>query len=146
LTRRRHETRIAAVELYEYCVYTIRHSKELAHVAATGGSASYQEGKPWVTACRLLEQATPADERMPVLFSAADDWSGLIFWGLLTDIDVYDGDAARGIKPSTTFSFEHLTPIVPERRLSDLRLRSNGERLADRDIYPYRICITPSFL
>ena len=133
-------------ELFEYCVYTMRHQQELERVAHEGGAGSFTEGHAWVTGSDLFGQAQVAGQRMPVLFSGADDWTGLIYWAVLTDVAVERGDRVLGVKPSTVFSFADLQRIDPARKLSDLRLRASGKPMADRDIYPYRICLTPSFL
>jgi hypothetical protein len=132
--------------LAECCIYTMRHTNDLRRAATTGGTGGFSEGKAWVTGSRLFGEAHAAGERLPIVFSAAEDWSGLIFWGLLTDVSVDSGDTDSGRKPRTHYSFELLRPIEPSRPLSDLTLVNARRPLSESSIRPYAICLTPPWL
>jgi hypothetical protein len=82
---------------------------------------------------------------MPVMFSAAEADSGLIYSAVLTDV-VVDSGGPDSAGPETRYSFEGLRPIEPARRLSELRKRSDGKPLSDEFIRPYAIVETPSFV
>jgi hypothetical protein len=85
-----------------------------------------------------LDDATRERLQMPVIFSAAEADSGLVYWGFVVAIDVEDD--------GTTCTYSDLHPIKPAQPLSALRLRSSGRRMSDANIRPYAICETPDFL
>jgi hypothetical protein len=143
-----HHANIAAVgiKLAECCIYTMRHTSDLQRVASEDGAGAFFENKAWVTGSRLFGQAHAVGERLPIVFSAAEDWSGLIFWGVLTGVSVDSGDTDLGRKPRTDYSFEQLRPIEPSRPLSDLTLANARRPLSNESIRPYAICLTPPWL
>jgi hypothetical protein len=129
--------------LSEFCVYTILHSTELERVLAAGGSGKLVEHKAWTEGDRLFGQARATGQLMPIVFSAADEDAGLIFWGAIEDIDVErneDGSAR------TTCRYRDLRRIEPSRPKSALTLRSRRRPLSDSFIRPYALCRTPHFL
>ena len=130
------------MKLSTHCVYTMRHSDELRRVATTSGSGSFTEHKNWKSGFEIFGRASAKDERISIIFSAAERESGLIYWALLTDIDIEP--ASENSKVRTTYSFESLRPIEPSPRHSALRLRT-GRQLSDSYIRPYAVCETPSF-
>lgn len=121
------------------CVYTIAHGDRLRDVAAAGGAATFEEKRPWATGLRLLARAREANEDLVVVFSDATDCVQLIYWGVITNIEVHDG--AR-----TTFEVERLQPIHGDHVTQDLRLLSSGKNIAEGYIRPYAPCHTPEFL
>lgn len=123
--------------LAEWCVYTIVDGKRLVHDAKVGGAVQFHEGLRWTTAKRLLQEASAANKRMPVLFGDATECSRLRYWGLLTKIDVQDG--------ATSFVVESLREIR-KRRTQELVLRNTRKNIAPNFIKPYAICLTPTFL
>ena len=90
----------------EFCVYTMRHSRDLHACLANGGTASLTERTKWVTGSVLFGRASASGERMPIVFSAAERDGGLTYWAVLADVIVEDGDAAQGIGPKTTYSLQ----------------------------------------
>lgn len=133
-------------ELSEYCVYTIKHSKELQHIASGDGRGKAFENKAWVTGSRLFGEAEATGRRLPIVFAAAEEWSGLIFWALLTDVTIDQGDRGSGRKPRTSYAFESLTEIRPPRAMTDLTVASTRRPLSKDSIRPYAICLTPLWL
>src|ERR1035441_3741869 len=127
----------------EFCIYTIRHSDKLEQWCQDGGTGKFTENRKWITALELLERAEKANEQLPLIFAAAESVSGLIYWGVITNLR-----PGLSTKPdSTTISFTGLKPIRGKpRRLSSLRLRSTRKQLSDNFIRPYAICYTPNFL
>lgn len=131
-------------QLAATCIYTMRHSDDLARCARSGGAGEFQERRAWVTGSALFTASVAAGETMPILFSAADNDSGLIYWAHLDRVEVEaNDDDGNG---STTYTFSDLAAIAPARPLSALRLRRTGKPLSDNYIRPYAICQTPSFL
>lgn len=120
------------------CVYTMRHTRDLEETAASDGHATWQENRAWKTAKQLVHEAGPR-EAVPVIFSAADRDSGLIFFGHLEAVELNEDGTTR-------YSVSGLRPLPEPRALSDLRVVSSGEALPDTYIRPYAICYTPSFL
>ena len=80
--RERH--RVAAT-LSELCVYTMKRRAFLDRVAQVeGGAGMIKERKKWASGERLFAEAKRDGERLPVVFSAADVDSGLIYWAILS--------------------------------------------------------------
>ena len=77
---------------------------------------------------------------MPILFSAADRDSGVIYWATIDDIAIND-ETSR-----TICSYSNLREIKPPKPRSTLRLRTGDRPLSDDLIRPYAICHTPGFL
>ena len=125
-------------ELAPVSVYTMLHSEKLATQYESGGPHRLSEGRRWVTAERLWADARRDELQTPVIFSAADVDSGLIYWGLVELIDL-DRDG-------TTCTYRSLRSIAPAKPLSTLRLRSTGRPMSVANIRPYAICHTPSFV
>jgi hypothetical protein len=121
-----------------FSVYTMLHSERLAEQYARGGRHYLREGKRWVTGQRLWAEARRQGLQTPVIFSAAEADKGLIYWGLIEEIDLDDA--------GTTCAYSQLGPIVPAKRISILRLRSTGRPMSDANIRPYAICHTPGFV
>lgn len=132
--------------LAQCCIYTIRHSEQLRRIATQDGTGSFFERRAWTTGSALFGQALAADERVAIVFAAAEHWSGLIYWGLLTDVALDYGDPAFGRKPRTDYAFESLRPIDPPRRMSDLTLAKARRPLSEDSIRPYAICLSPAWL
>jgi hypothetical protein len=126
--------------LSSFCVYTMRHSAELHAQAKTGGPYVLTEGKAWTTGHLLWDQAHRSGERMALIFSAAEDDTGLIYWAAIDHITIDEEDRA------TTCTYSNLKAIIPVRPQSSLRLRSTGRPLSEGFIRPYAICHTPAFL
>jgi hypothetical protein len=126
--------------LSSFCVYTMRHSAELHAQVKTSGAYVLTEGKAWTTGHVLWDQARRSGELMPIIFSAAEDDTGLIYWATIDDITI-DEDSRI-----TTCTYSSLKPITPARPKSLLRLRSTGQLLSEDFIRPYAICHTPAFL
>lgn len=131
------------MKLSTHCVYTMRHSDDLRRIAATSGKGVFTENKSWKSGSEIFGWASAKGERVPIIFSAAERESGLIYWALLTDVDLEP--ASEDGKVRTTYAFESLRPIEPPQRQSSLRLRT-GRQLSDSYIRPYAICETPSFI
>ena len=75
------------------CVYTMRHASDLEACLAEGGNGEWTENKRWVSGLENFEQAEREGLPVPIVFSAADVDSGLIFFGRLTSIVLEEGAA-----------------------------------------------------
>jgi hypothetical protein len=96
----------------------MRSSTDLDACFRGGGAGSFTENKKWTTGSKLFGAGLAAGEHMPILFAAAERDSGLIYWAVLSDVVVDDGDPGQGIGPSTTYSFAQLAPISPSKNSS----------------------------
>jgi len=126
-------------KLYNFCVYTMRNRQDLEFVMAGEGKASFRDNKTWKTAYELLKDAENKDQKMPILFSAADEHSGLIYFAQIEDIQVESNQ-------STLYTFSELIEFPNAKPLSSLTLKSTGKKLSDQYIRPYAICETPTQL
>jgi hypothetical protein len=120
------------------CVYTIAHVDKLRGIANGDGRGTLTEAKPWTSGLKLLERANEEGVDLPILFADATDCSRLLFWAVLTKIDITpDG---------TRYRFERLRPLPRNRSPQDLVLLSSGRPIAPGYIRPYALCETPDFL
>ena len=126
--------------LSSFCIYTMRHSAKLDAQAKTSGAYVLTEGKAWTTGHLLWDQARRSGELMPLIFSGAEDDTGLIYSATIDDITIDEEDR------TTTCTYSNLKPITPARPKSSLRLRSTGRPLSEDFIRPYAICHAPAFL
>jgi hypothetical protein len=124
--------------LASYCIHTFRHSADLAAQANIGGTHELIEHKRWVTGCRLWAEAKQADHQMPILFSAAEEYTGIIYWAIIDNVEIDEH--------TTTCHYSDLRNIAPARRRSEVNLRVGNRPLSDNLIRPYAICWTPNFL
>ncbi len=129
-------------DLSVFSVYTMRHSSALDAEADGKGQHVLNERKAWVTGQVLWAAAHRSGELMPVIFSPAEDDTGLIYWAHIDDIEI----TGTGDSRTTTCAYSDLKPIRPSRPKSSLVLKSTGRPLSDNYIRPYAICYTPDFL
>lgn len=124
--------------LYPSCIYTISQINKLNVIAAGRGSGTLTESRQWISGRRLLGESQKANLALPVLFADATDCSRLLFWAVLTRIDV-SGEGTR-------YTFSGLRPIPGHRVPQDLVLLSTARKIAPGFIRPYALCKTPAFL
>jgi hypothetical protein len=75
---------------------------------------------------------------MPILFSAAEEHTGIIYWAIIESVMVDEN--------KTTCRYSDLRKIAPARQRSEVQLRAGNRPLSDNLIQPYAICWTPHFL
>jgi hypothetical protein len=127
----------------ETCVYTIVHTDRLKAAYAAGGQGTFEEGRRWVTARRLLAVARDEGRRVPVLFAAAEHTADLIYFGWLDGVML----GAVGAGPATTFRVSGLRPLPkPHPMKTSLVVASTGKHIPASHIRPYVLCRTPEFL
>ena len=127
----------------ETCVYTIVHTDRLKATYAAGGQGTFEEGRRWVTARRLLAVARDEGRRVPVLFAAAEHTADLIYFGWLDGVML----GAVGAGPATTFRVSGLRPLPkPHPMKTSLVVASTGKHIPAFHIRPYVLCRTPEFL
>jgi len=129
--------------LFANCVYTMRHSRDLEAIYRTGGHGTFTEGRKWKTVAAWMQQVSTTGARIPIIFGAAEDWSGLVFHAVL---DAIEFDESIVKKPKTIYTFSGLTPIQPHKKLSSLTLLKQRRPLPDTFIRPYALCLTPDFV
>lgn len=125
-------------DLASYCIHTFRHSDVLAAQAGSGETRELIEHKRWVTGRRLWAEAKQADQQMPILFSAAEEHMGIIYWAIVDSVMIAGNQ--------TTCLYFDLRKVAPARQRSELTLRTGNRPLSDNLIRPYAICWTPHFL
>jgi hypothetical protein len=125
-------------DLASYCIHTSRHSGALTAQADIGETHELIEHKRWVTGRRLWAEAKQADQQMPILFSAAEEYQSIIYWAIIDNIMISENQ--------TTCRYFDLRRIAPSRQRSKLMLRVGNRPLSDNLIRPYAICWTPHFL
>ena len=126
--------------LSPFCVYTIRHQKDLDEAYHGNGSDKFTENKVWKTGHRLFLEAERNGQRMPVIFASADVTDKLRYYAVLSDFELDE------VNFTTSYQFTDLEPVKGDLPLSTLRLRSTNRPLSDNYIRPYAICHTPSFI
>ncbi|KAF5432109.1 hypothetical protein C5S39_04360 [Candidatus Methanophagaceae archaeon] len=124
------------------CVYTLRKRDNLEFIYRSSGTGTFRENKNWKIGYSLFMDAKERQEKMPILFSAAEESSGLIYYALLESITI---NKEHGIY-RTTYSFSHLTPLSDTKPRSSLVLLSTGKPLSNNYIRPYAVCRTPDWL
>jgi hypothetical protein len=128
-----------AQEFSDTCIYTIVSAKTLAEASVCGDAATFTEKKTWVTGYALWQKAVAVNLRMPIVFADAADCSRLLYWGLLTHVEVDNG-------VSTKYTVDRVRKLPGSHSPQELTLRSTGKKIALGFIRPYAICVTPSFL
>ncbi len=133
--------------LTDLCIYTIKQSDDLLQVAAGDGSASFKEGKRWVSANELVANARRWYDHVPIFFAPAEATGELFAWAVLDDVTLRDN--------TTTYTFSRLQlfddliemQIIENRPLkTTLYKASNNTPLDKGFIRPYAICRTPAVL
>ena len=122
----------------DFCIYTIVHGELLEEAARKGGSKLFSEGKPWVTGYNLWLKSKKDGTKMPVLLGDAVNCDILLYWGILTKVQL----KGKG----TRFTVDRVRELEEIHSPQELVLRSTGKRIAPNFIRPYAICFTPSFL
>lgn len=123
-----------------FCVYTMLHSDKLDAQAKASGAHVLAENKAWTTGHLLWNQARRSGELMPLVFSGAENDTGLIYWATVVDITI--DEESR----TTACTYSNLRTITPHKPKSSLRLRSTGQPISEDFIRPYAVCHTPAFL
>jgi len=110
----------------------------LADAARQDGLPPFRESKAWVTGQQLWQQAKDANVDFPILLGDATDCSRLVYWGLLTEVQV-EGETTR-------FTVDRVRMLPEEHTPQELVLRRTREHIAPEFIRSYAICLTPAFL
>lgn len=124
--------------LYRFCVYTIASRDHLDAAAAKDSPFANTEGRRWVAAEDYLEKSKSEGVRVPIVLGNAQDCSELLYWGLLTGVE---------LQPSSTrYTVDRLRPLRAGHAPQELVRAKNDEHIAPGFIRPYVLCHTPSFL
>jgi hypothetical protein len=126
--------------LSSFSIYTIRHRRDLDETYRGSGDGGFTENTTWKTGQKLFQEAKSAGQRMPVIFAAADVTDKLLYYAMLSDIEIYETNS------TTWYEFTQLEEIKGDLPLSTLRLKSTNRPLSDNYIRPYAICHTPGFI
>ena len=126
--------------LSPFSIYTIRHQRDLDQKYHGSGEGGFTTNRIWRTGQKLFQDAKRSGQRMPVIFASADVTDKLIYYAMLSDIEIDETNS------TTRYEFTQLEKIKDDLPLSTLRLRSTNRPLSDNYIRPYAICLTPSFI
>ena len=126
------------MNIFNYCIYTIKHGDDLARDEEKGSPATYKEKTRWVTGNELFQQAKLRNEKMPLLLADATDCSTLVYWGFLKNIEVHDDH--------TNYTIERVLRLAGDHKPQELILKSTSKPIAANYIRPYAICFTPDFV
>src|SRR5437762_1885152 len=85
--------------LAESCLYTILAPDRLAEAASLRGPSTFVVKQRMVTAREQFLEAQTAGEAFAVLFGDATNCTRLIYWALLTAIDIGDEDTHYTVFP-----------------------------------------------
>ena len=121
----------------------MRKRDQLKYIFMNGGNGTFSEKKKWKTGYSLFLEAKENKTRMPIIFSAAENNNGLIYFAFLESINI---EKKKTKAFETTYCFSDLTEMKVAKPLSSLVLRSSSKPLSDNYIRPYAICHTPDFL
>jgi hypothetical protein len=91
-----------------------------------------------VKGLELWQHAQAANVDFPILLGDATDCDRLVYWGLLTDVQI-EGQ-------TTSYTVDRVRPLQGTHRPQELVLRSTGKHIAPNFIRSYAICFTPAFL
>jgi hypothetical protein len=128
----------------EQSVYTILHSNQLAAIYDSSRQGKFVEGRKWISAKKLLENARRAGQVVPVIFAAAEDIWELSHVGILEELQILQDKAGKW---STTVSVSNLKKTDQPRPVkTQLVVSSTGRRLPRSHIRPYVLVQTPSFV
>jgi hypothetical protein len=126
--------------LSPFSVYTIRHQRDLDEMYRRRGEGGFDTNRLWRTGRALFQQAKGSGQRMPVIFASADVTDKLVYYAMLSDIELDETNS------TTRYEFTELQKVEGDLPLSTLKLRSTNRPLSDNYIRPYAICLTPSFV
>ena len=126
------------MNIFKFCIYTIKHGACLTCAEIEGSSVKYEEKTRWVTGSKLLQQAQQRNEKMPVLLADAVDCTILLYWGFLEEIK-FEGE-------KTSYKIERVFRLAGDHKPQELILKSTGKPIAANYIRPYAICYTPDFI
>ncbi len=126
--------------LSPFSIYTIRHQRDLDAAYRGSRDGGFTENTTWKTGQKLFLEAKKNNQRMPVIFASADVTDKLIYYRILSDVQVDETNS------TTKYEFTDLEQITRDLPLSTLKLRSTNRPLSDSFIRPYAICFTPSFI
>lgn len=125
-------------QVFSHCIYTMKKSENLEYCYVNGGFGKYSESKSWRTGYKLLLEAKRQNKIMPIVFSAAEEASGMIFVAFLENIILQEDQ-----KEKTIYSFKSMIRLKNPKPLSSLILKNTNKPLSDNYIRPYAICYTP---
>lgn len=125
----------------KFSIYAAAHIDTLRGFFEGGGTGEIVENSKWAGGSRIFHDAQKSGQRVPVIFadSSKDSTGELLYWGLLTDVEVLS-------ERSTRFRFEGMTPLGGAIPKSKLILRDGNKPLADTYQRSYSIIYTPSFI
>jgi hypothetical protein len=123
---------------YDYCIYTIVHSKKLDNLLLTSHEGSFEEKNKWKEAKKMLENAKLKNMDLLVIFAPAETTKYLHSWAIITEIKISKNDK------QTEYYFKNLTKLRSNNVLkTELKLKNSGKHMDENFIRPYALCSTP---
>lgn len=131
--------------LMRVTVYTILKSGDLDAAFKAGRQIEFAEGKRWVGAASLLEEAKRLGWTLPIVFAPGERTRELVYHGRVVNLVVRAEPDENGNCSYITVA--DLTPFkAPRPRKTDLVVESTKRPIPQGHIRPYVLCRTPTFL
>jgi hypothetical protein len=125
-------------QVTDTCIYVLHNTPDLTKVYEGDGKGKFMENRQWVYGTKMLRDAEKQNLAVPVVFSSAEGYEGIVYCAILTKVTL-------GFK-QTVYEFENLKKVEPNRKKSELTLLRKKQPLSESDIRSYRLCVTPSFV
>ena len=122
--------------LFEHCVYAIRHSDVLKKYTNKNNSISIEEKRIWKTGEKLLNESKLQKKIMPIIFCPAEETKYLYGWAELTDIELNE-------KLKTTIYTIRNLKKFSRRYLKTALIKKTGGNIDTNYIRSYLVCKTP---
>ena len=141
------------------CICTAIDAKALAKIVeGPVGSATYIDPHPWIVARELLDEATAAEQRLPLLFATGEP-IGFSHWAFVDVIDVrelhhgsWETHCEIGTMKPVNPIWESIDSIVLAPSAEQLHrervepVHIHRQILTEQHIWPYAVCETPVFI
>ena len=128
------------MKYYPVCIYTIKNMELLKKAYAFKDSTAFNEKTVWRTGHRELLKARKECRDMLILFGAAEEERGIIYAGVLENIEIDEISSSTKYKFSMRYEFSNPKP------LSKLILLSSDKPMSDDYIRPYAVVKLPEEL
>ena len=123
--------------IHSIAIYTMKAKVELRKAFDSKEEVSFVEKKTWQTGYKEFCKSQKLDLPMYIFFSFAEEKSGIVYIGKITNIEIDE------ITKATRYSFIMLRSMNNPKLLSDLTLVSKNKPLSNDYIRPYAVVKLP---
>ena len=146
---------------YPFCIATIVTDKAIEAMLEGSGTGSYRDEHPWLVARDMLETASAAQQKLPILFAVTDQQKNAYFshWSVIHTIEVvelhkgqWDSRCAFDTLHAFNPIFEAIDSVFVKASDEQMErekregIRVYRQALDVNHIHPYAICETPVFI